>query len=168
MLKSRKITCPHCKAILEVTNPQEQEVREITCPNPACKTILRVDFYDGETILSENKKQKASLGFLVYNSQKLALHEGKNTIGRSDSKHTAEIGIVCADKSMSRLHSQIEAIKLESGKVKPVLSDLRGQEKIDKKPLKVNGEPLSVYDQIVLEDGDYILLGETVVRYRQK
>ena len=129
---------------------------------------MRVSFYDGETVLAENKSQKSSLGVLVYNSQKLTLHDGKNTIGRSDSKHTAEIGIVCTDKTMSRLHCQIEIIKLESGKVKPVLSDLRGREKIDKKPLKVNDEPLSVYDQIVLEDGDYVLMGETVVRYRQK
>lgn len=168
MLKSRKITCPHCKAMLEVTNPQEQEVREITCPNPACKAVLRVNFYDGETILAENKSQEQSAGLLVYNSQKHALREGKNTIGRSDSKHTADIGIECADKSMSRLHCQIEVMKLESGKVKPVLSDLREQNKIDQMPLKVNDEQLSVYDQVVLEDGDYILLGDTVVKYRQK
>jgi hypothetical protein len=154
--------------MLEVTNPQGQEVREFTCPNPDCKAILRVNFYDGETILAENKGQKSSLGLLVYNSQKHALHEGKNTIGRSDSKHTAEIGIESADKSMSRLHCQIEVFKLEKGKVKPVLSDLREQDKIYKKPLKVNNEPLSFYDQIVLEDGDYLLMGDTVVRFRQE
>lgn len=154
--------------MLEVTNPQGQEVREITCPNPACKAVLRVNFYDGETILAENKSQKQSAGLLVYNSQKHALREGKNTIGRSDSKHTADIGIECADKRMSRLHCQIEVVKLENGKVKPVLSDLRGRDKINQMPLKVNDEPLSVYDQVVLEDGDYILLGEAVVKYRQK
>ena len=154
--------------MLEVDNPQGLEIREITCPNPACKAVLRVNFYDGETILGESKSLKASLGMLVYNSQKHALQEGKNTIGRSDSKHTADIGIDTSDKSMSRLHCQVEVIRLESGKVKPVLSDLREEDKVGKKPLMVNDEPLSIHDQIVLEDGDYVRMGDTVVRYMQK
>lgn len=168
MLKSRKITCPHCKAMIEVTNPKGLDYREITCPNPACKATLHVRFYEGETILAENKEQKESLGAIEYNGRKMPLHEGKNSIGRKDSKNTADIGVETTDKSMSRQHCQIEVIRLKSGKVKPVISELREQEKMEKMPTMINGEPLKVGDRIVLDDGDSIKLGETVVRFRQK
>lgn len=168
MLKSRKITCPKCGAMIEVGNPNLVAVRDINCPNPNCKALLHVDFDNGETILTEKKDRKASLGILVFNSHKLALQEGKNTIGRKDSKHTASIGIETPDKAMSRLHCQVENIRIKSGKVKSVLSDLRESDKIGQKPIMVNDEPLSAFDQIVLDDGDYIKLGDTVVRYRQK
>ena len=168
MLKSRKITCPNCKAMIEVTNPKGLDYREITCPNPACKATLHVKFYEGETILAENKDLKESLGIIVYNGQKMPLREGKNSIGRKDSRNTADIGVETTDKSMSRLHCQIEVIRLKSGKVKPVISDLREQDKMEKMPTMVNDLPLKASDRIVLDDGDKIKLGETVVRFRQK
>ena len=168
MLKSRKITCPHCKAMIEVTNPKGLDYREITCPNPACKATLHVRFYEGETILAENRDLKVSLGAIEYNGLRMPLHEGKNSIGRKDSKNTADIGVETTDKSMSRQHCQIEVIRLKSGKVKPVISDLRGKDKMDKMPTMINGEPLKVCDRIVLDDGDKIQLGETVVKFWQK
>jgi len=168
MLKSRNITCPKCGAMIEVGNPNLVAVRDINCPNPKCKALLHVNFDEGETVLAEKKDRKASLGILVCNSQRIALQEGKSTIGRKDSKHTASIGIETTDKAMSRLHCQVENIRLKSGKVKTVLSDLRTSEKIEQKPVMVNDEPLSAFDQIVLDDGDYIKLGDTVLRYRQQ
>lgn len=168
MLKTRKITCPNCGAILDVKNPSNLVARDINCPNPACKALLHVSFDDGETILADKKEMKDIVGMIVYNSQKLPLQEGKNTIGRKDSKNTASIGIETSDKGMSRLHCQLDVIRLNNGKVKPVLSDLRDQEKIELKPIFINDEAMTSFDKIVLDDGDYIKLGNTVVRYRQK
>lgn len=168
MLKSRKITCPKCGAMIEVGNPNLVAVRDINCPNPNCKALLHVNFDDGETILADKKSRKDVAGMIVYNSQKLPLQEGKNTIGRKDSKNTASIGIETSDKAMSRLHCQIEVVKLKNGKVKPILNDLRDENKIGTKPIIINDESLTVFDKIVLDDGDYIKLGDTVVRYRQK
>lgn len=153
---------------MEVGNPNLVAVRDINCPNPACKALLHVSFDDGETILAEKKDRKDIVGMIVFNSQKLPLQKGKNTIGRMDSKNTASIGIETSDKGMSRLHCQLEVIRLSNGKVKPVLSDLRNQEKIEQKPIFINDEAMTSFDKIVLDDGDYIKLGDTVVRYRQK
>lgn len=168
MLKSRKISCPRCRAMMEVTNPNSLAVRDIICPNPNCKALLHVNFDDGETILADKKDRKESVGMIVFNSQELPLLEGINTIGRKDSKNTASIGVDASDKAMSRLHCQLEVIRLKDGKIKPVLRDLRDQEKIGQKPIFINDEAMTSFDKIVLDDGDYIKLGDTIVRYRQK
>lgn len=169
MLKSRKITCPKCGAMMEVGNPDLVAVRDINCPNPNCKALLHVNFDDGETVLAEKNDRKDVPGHLKYKGHApLQLKEGKNTIGRADSKHTADIGFDVDDKAMSRLHCQIEVVRLSSGKVKAIISDLRDEEKIKIKPTIVDDEPLCKMDCIVLDDGDYIKMGDTTIKYVQK
>ena len=169
MLKSRIITCPRCGAMMEVTNPNLQSVRDVNCPNPNCKVLLHVNFDDGETVLAEKKERKDVPGQLVYNNHSpLYLKEGKNTVGRADSKHTADLGLEVNDQAMSRLHCLIEVHKLSTGMYKAVISDLRDETKINKMCTEINGEPLMKEDKMVLDDGDSIKMGNTVIRYRQK
>ena len=169
MLKLRNITCPRCGAMLEVTNPNNLAVRDITCPNPKCKALLHVNFDDGETILVTKKNSKDKCGYIKHEGQNpLYLREGRFTIGRADRNNTANLGIETQDMSMSRLHCQLEVVKLKSGKVKVIISDLREQEKIEKKPVLVNEVRLSGFDKLVLDDGDRIKLGNTIVWYIQE
>ena len=85
MLKSRTITCPRCGAMMEVTNPNLQSVRDVNCPTPDCKVLLHVSFDDGETVLAEKKERKDVPGQVVYNNHSpLYLKEGKNDDGSQD------------------------------------------------------------------------------------
>lgn len=169
ILKSRKITCPNCKAVIEVGNPNLLSERDINCPNPACKALLHVRFNDGETILAERKKRGNILGQLQYKGQApFQLKEGINTIGRKDSKHSADFGIETDDVSMSRVHCQIEVVRLKDGTVKSIISDVRTDEKISGWATEINNEPLAYGDRIILDDSDLIKMGNTIVRYVQE
>lgn len=169
ILKSRNITCPHCTAMMEVTNPNLLSVRDVICPNPACKAVLHVRFDDGETILVEKKERKNVPGQLQCKGlAPLYLKEGTNSIGRADSRHTADLGFDVTDKAMSRLHCQIDVVRLSTGKLKATVCDMRDDEKIRIKPTIVDGEPLAKTDCIVLDDGDNIKMGNTVIKYVQE
>lgn len=167
-MEAKRIKCPNCHGVLEVTNPRNQTVLLITCPNPDCKAKIRVQFDTGETILAQSKKNEMVPGFLTYQGHTYKLMEGKNTIGRSSSKHEAQIEFTTDDKSMSRLHCQIEVVKLKSNRMKVIISDLRTKEKIVQRPLCVEEEPLAKEDRVVLADGDYILMGRQRIRFSQK
>ncbi len=41
-MQTKRIICPKCKAVLDVTNSKNEAVKQITCPS--CKTILQVKF----------------------------------------------------------------------------------------------------------------------------
>lgn len=167
-MEAKRIKCPNCHGMLEVTNPKNEAILLITCPNPNCKAKIRVQFDTCETIIEQSKKNEMVPGFLTYQGHKLELMEGKNTIGRSSSKHEAKIELDTDDKSMSRLHCQIEVVKLKSNRMKAIISDLRTPEKIVHRPLCVEDEPLAKEDRVVLTNGDVILLGKQKVHYYQK
>lgn len=167
-METKLIKCPNCHGMLEVTNPKGEEVLLITCPNPNCKAKMRVQFDTGKTILAQSKKNEMVPGFLAYQGHTYELMEGKNAIGRSSSKHEAQIELATDDKSMSRLHCQIEVVKLKSNRMKVIISDLRTPEKIAQMPLCVEDEPLAKEDRVVLADGDYILMGRQRIRFSQK
>lgn len=167
-MESKIIVCPNCRGKLEVTNPKEEPMLMITCPNPACGAKLRVRFDTGETIIAPKKKIATVPGYLSYRGTPFALQEGRNTVGRSSSKHEASIEIQTADRSVSRVHCLLDAVRTESGRMKVIISDLRTEEKIDKKPTLVADEQLAVGDRLVLEDGDTIQMGEQILTFHQK
>lgn len=140
----------------------------IKCPNPACGAKLRVRFDTGETVLAQKKLAATVPGYLVLSGQGYELKEGRNTIGRSNSNHEADIELATDDRSVSRLHCLIEAIRLKDGRVKVVISDLRTAEKMAEKPTLVYDEPLHPEDRIVLDDGDTIELGDQTLHFHQK
>lgn len=153
---------------MEVTNPKGEPILMIKCPNPECGAKLRVRFDTGETVIAQKKTAANVPGYLTWGGQSYELKEGRNSIGRSSSKHEADIEIPTDDRSVSRVHCMLEAVKLKSGRVKVVISDLRSLEKISQKPTLVYDEPLAQEDQLVLEDGDTIEIGGQVLRFHQK
>jgi hypothetical protein len=173
-MESKKITCPSCHGILEVTNPKGEPIQMIKCPNPACGARLRVRFDNGETILAPKKSVATVPGYLTWNGHTFELKEGRNTVGRNSSKHEADIELLTDDRSVSRLHCLLEAMRLKSGRVKVVISDLRAAEKISVKPTIVFDEgldfedPIAPEDILVLEDGDTIEIGDQRLYFHQK
>ncbi len=167
-MEIKKIVCPGCHGLLEVTNPKNEPVLMVKCPNPACGAKLRVRFDTGETVIAPKKDVATVPGYLTWNGQSYVLSEGRNTLGRSSSKHEASIEIDTIDKSVSRLHCLLEAVRLKTGRVKVVISDLRSAEKIVQKPTLVYDDPLTIDDQLVLEDNDTIVIGEQTLRFHQK
>ncbi len=168
MLEKRTVTCPRCGAIIEVTNPNLLPSKEINCPNPKCKAVLHIQFDNGETVFVDTNDKNKFPGFLKCEGYaRMCLKEGKNTVGRADKNKTADVGLKIQDMTMSRLHCIIEVVKLKNDKYKVIISDARSVEKIGVKPIFVNNEMLSSYDKILLEDGDNIKLGNTIVRYIQ-
>lgn len=167
-MESKTIVCPNCQGRLEVTNPRQEPVLMIKCPNPACGARLRVRFDTGETVLAQKKNVATVPGYLTWGGQIYELHEGRNTLGRSSSKHEANIEIDTEDKSVSRVHCLLEAMKLKSGRVKVVISDLRSAAKIALKPTLVYDEPLAAEDCLVLDDNDTIEIGGQTLRFHQK
>lgn len=167
-MESKKIVCPGCHGTLEVTNPKGEPVLMIKCPNPECGAKLRVRFDTGETIIAPKKTTANVPGYLTWGGQSYELKEGRNTVGRSSSKHEADVEIDTDDRSVSRVHCLLEAVKLKSGRVKVIISDLRKAEKIGQKPTLVYDEPLAQEDRLVLEDGDTIEMGDQTLRFHQK
>lgn len=167
-MESKKIVCPGCHGMLEVTNPRGEAVLMVKCPNPACGAKLRVRFDTGETVLATKKGAATVPGYLTWGGQAYELKEGRNSVGRGSSKHEADIEIPTDDRSMSRLHCLLDAKRLNCGRVKVIISDLRSADKIAQKPTLVYDEPLAQEDHLVLEDGDTIEIGGQVLRFHQK
>lgn len=167
-MESKKIVCPNCHGVLEVTNPKQEPSLMIKCPNPACGVKLRVRFDTGETVLAQKKSSATVPGYLTWQGRSYKLKEGRNTLGRSSSKHEAQIEIDTGDKSVSRLHCLIETVRTENNRVKVIISDLRSPEKIIQKPTIVYEDELAPEDRLVLEDGDTIHIGDQALRFHQE
>ena len=167
-MESKKIVCPGCHGTLEVTNPKGEAVLMVKCPNPACGAKLRVRFDTGETVLAPKRKAATVPGYLCWNGQHLNLQIGNNTLGRSSSKHEADLEMETNDRSVSRLHCLLEAVRTESGRVKVIVSELRSAEKQAQKPTLVNDEPMATEDRIVLDDGDTLQVGDQILTFSQK
>ena len=167
-MDSKIITCPNCRGKLEVTNPREDPMLLITCPNLACGAKLRVRFDTGETIIAPKKKMATVSGYLSYDGRYFPLQEGRNTVGRSSSKHEAQIELETTDRTMSRAQCLLEVVRTENGRVKVIISDMRSSDKISQKPTLVGDDPLEEGDRLVLEDGDTIQMGEQIIRFLQK
>ena len=167
-MERKIITCPNCRGRHEVTIPKEQRILMITCSNPSCGAKIRVRFDTGETIIAQKKNAATVPGYLSYGGNHYELHEGRNTVGRNNSKHEASIEFETADRSMSRVHSLLEVVRTKSGRVKVIVSDLRSVDKIALMPTLVDDDPLVDDDRLVLEDGDTIQMGEQIIRFLQK
>lgn len=164
-MEKKTIRCPRCHGILEVTNPKAEPVLLITCPNPQCGAKMRVTFATGDTILADTQPHEGVIGQLLFNGQHFPLSEGVNTVGRRSGNNNATIQLPTDDRSMSRLHVQIQVTRLKSGRVKAVLTDLRDREKVRLLPTRVDDEPLQPEDAFVLAQGDTLTLGHTTLKY---
>lgn len=167
-MESKKIVCPSCHGTLEVTNPKGETMLMVKCPNPACGAKLRVRFDTEDTVLAPKHRAATVPGHLCWNGQRLNLQLGRNTLGRNSSKHEADLEMETNDRSVSRLHCLLEAVRTKSGRVKVIVSELRSAEKLAQKPTFVNDEPMATEDRIVLDDGDTLQLGDQILTFSQK
>lgn len=120
------LRCPHCNVGLNVKEEKIPAGRE-TFNCPRCKQAIPVtvlkrnteqDFsVSSETVLLQPRKTTSGKLTVIssadHQEQVFPLSEGVFVIGRKSSKpSTATIGILTADKSMSREHIRIEVKKM--------------------------------------------------------
>lgn len=163
-MQKRIVPCPNCRTSVEVTNPESKELVVVPCPK--CGLKLGVKFDRSETVIVESKPKK-EIGYLMCSRDKYDLKLGSNTIGRKSTNSSATVQIATDDMSVSRVHAEIEVIKLENGNIKAILRDVRDVEKAKIKPMYFGDDRLSSEDRLDLENGDTFKIGELVVKYLQ-
>lgn len=190
-MQTKRIKCPNCQVILDVTNSKDEEVKHITCPN--CKAVLQVKFppqqapleahtyyaprkkpstdsgttqltgsSDGAThLVSLNDISKESNACLVFDEKSYPLEEGQNIVGRKATISQATIQIDTDDRYMSRQHCAITVTTLPDGTKKAVLSNFQNKNKTI-----VNGQEIETGDAIRLVDGNHITMGHTTIVFK--
>lgn len=114
----------------------------------------------GEETRFVGAKQMLKIGCLVDSyGHSYQLKLGINTIGRKANTSTASIQIDVTDRTMSRSHAIIE-VKNVGGQVLHILRN-----GANKNPSYLNGTLLESSDQLVLNNGNRIKLGETVLMF---
>ena len=187
MMQTKRIICPQCRAVLDVRNSKNEEVKQITCPS--CKTPLQVKFapqqapieaptfiapsqsaLDGETQLAGSGYAATQLGTspkskatakLLFHSVEYELEEGQNIIGRKGTTSKATIQIDTDDRYMSRQHCSITVKTLPDGVKKAVLSNYQ-----NKNLTSIDGQEIATDDEIRLTDGNSITMGHTTVTFK--
>ena len=188
-MQAKRIICPKCRAVLDVRNSKNEEVKLITCPG--CKTLLQVKFapqresieaptyiapspsksaIDGETQLARADYAATQLGRppksqtvakLLFDGISYELEEGQNIIGRKGTTSKATVQIATEDRYMSRQHCTINISVLPDGSKKAVLSNYQ-----NKNLTSVDGQEIETGDAIRLTDGNAITMGHTTVRFK--
>lgn len=167
MLDKVSFVCenPDCRQRQSVMNSRKVQSRTVNC----CKCgHPNVVFFDTDMTIIRNypQEQHISSWFLEHNGDRQPLNEGEQTLGRMSSSHEADLEIYTEeDKSVSRIHCLLKVVKLKSGREKVIISDIRGEEKIEKMATTVNGMPLANGDLIVLQDGDKVIMGKQTLTF---
>lgn len=164
-MQKKIVKCPNCGTSLEVTNPDSKDLVVARCPK--CELKLGVKFDKGETVIQESKPKK-EIGYLMWGRERYDLKLGINTVGRkSNTPPIATIQIPTDDRSVSRVHAEIEVIKLENGNIKAILHDARNEEKANKIPMLFCDERMYLEDRIDMENGDTFKIGSITIKYLQ-
>ena len=150
------VKCPHCHVGLKVDEGKiPLDITSFKCPK--CKQPIPV------SLLSMEKGSTASESETVLiQPLRIPLQEGVYIIGRKSKASTATIGIVTADKSMSREHIRIEVKKDAKGGYKHYLSDNNS-----KNHTLYNSNYLENGEIVVLNNNDEIIIGRTVLRFNE-
>ena len=163
-MQKRRLNCPKCGTPVEATNPESKDVVTVSCPK--CGLRIGFKFNRSETVIVESKPKK-DIGYLMYGKERYELKLGINTIGRKSAKSTATIQIATEDMSVSRVHAEIEVVKLDSGHIKAILRDARDVEKTNIKPMYFGDDRMYLENRLNLENGDTFKMGEIIVKYLQ-
>ncbi|WP_288427471.1 FHA domain-containing protein [uncultured Spirosoma sp.] len=186
-----RIVCgnPNCKAGLLIKNAAK--LTDVKCPrcghvNPLRQPVPPPPSFDsGDTTVLLGQRRSAPLttqaaqdrvGWLVVNdeqttTQTFTLQLGTNTVGRQSQQRPATHMIITHDEYMSRPHCTIDVRIGRSGQLEYILRDgalVSGNWKPSLNGTYLNGkEPrLSQYDQLFLDDGDTIQIGETKLVFK--
>lgn len=167
-MQKKKVKCPLCHQLIEVSNPDNAEQLVVVCPTPTCSARLRVTFATGQTVLTKSTGQETASGYLLFDGNRYSLKEGLNIIGREADSSDADVQLPTDKRYVSRKHIGIELVRLKKGTTKCIIRDLRDEEKIAQKATLVNGEKLELQDRIVLKHGDTIEVGELKIMFHTK
>lgn len=190
-MQTKRIKCPNCQVVLDVTNSKNEAVKQITCPK--CQAVLQVKFLlqqaplEAETFIAAPKKPtsdngatqlagcsngatqlitpkekpKESNARLVFEEKDYFLEEGQNIIGRKGNTSKADIQIATDDRYMSRQHCSITVITLPDGTKRAVLSNYQ-----NKNLTTIDGQEIETGDVIRLVNGNRITMGYTTVTFQ--
>lgn len=190
-MQTKRIKCPNCQVVLDVTNSKNESVKQITCPQ--CKFPLQVKFppqqapLEAETYYAPQKpvvdsgatqlagnsfgatqlvmpkeNKKESNARLVFEDRPYFLEEGQNIIGRKGNTSKATVQIATDDRYMSRQHCAIKVTTLPDGTKKAVLSNYQ-----NKNLTTIDGQEIETGDEIRLSNGNKITMGHTTVIFKQ-
>ena len=170
------VKCPHCKVGLRVDETKiPKGIVSFKCPK--CKKEIPLSYLDNkigqgvndETLVVSPKAKEAGIGYLTVfpapdtPQQEFQLNEGKLIVGRKAKVSTATICIQTEDKTMSRSHLLIEVKKDPKGNgYFHYLSDNNS-----KNHTLYNGKCIEEGDVVVLKDNDEIVLGRTIIRFKE-
>ena len=167
-----KIKCPYCSCILIVKHMPNIETKTIPCPT--CKKTSRFTEYklipppstnDDSTQIEDITKLETfgkGIGRLRQpgTGKEYSLKLGLNIIGRKAQTSNATLQIDTNDRTMSRSHLSIEVCKLTTGGYIHYLSNAQ-----NKNATYVNGQEVKNKDRIVLNGGEIIKMGDTIMKY---
>ena len=157
-MEELRIKCPACGVILDVKNSKNEAVKRIACPS--CKTTLDIAFH-------EETKVDFQIGSLFFGDARYELKEGTNVIGRKHPSSKADIQIATGDPLLQTEHACVNVIRLKNGDGKCVLNGLPSlYSSADGCCVSVAGLPLVEGDEVLLQSGDEIQLGETIIIYK--
>lgn len=106
---------------------------------------------------------QAKVGILVdANGVSYQLAVGFNTIGRKASTSPASVQIATADRTMSRNHAVIE-VRNAGGQLLHILKN-----GANKNPSYLNNALVAQGDQLILNNGDRLTMGKTVLTFKKQ
>lgn len=173
-MEKLRIMCPHCNKYSKLSNPGNflGKTMTLTCANPACKK--KFDHYfekkpkEDITYLSVKKADDIKMHLRVMDKDGglvkiLNLKPVNYLIGRMNGvENNCEV-IQLEDPYVSRRHCLLRCIHpLTQKNYRFVISDLNSTNKTF-----LNREELNPEEEIYLEDGDVINVGEIEIIYRE-
>lgn len=149
-MEELRIKCPSCGIILDVRNSKEEAVKRIVCPN--CKKHLAVTFHEPPT------PTRQPIAMLYFGDAAYQLKVGQQTIGRKDPLSEADIQIATGDISLHLVHVQLKVAVRNDGNYKYIVSPCGHEASV-----LVNNLPLEEDDEVMLNMGDELRLGDTTL-----
>lgn len=149
-MEELRIKCPSCGIILDVRNSKEEAVKRIVCPN--CQKHLAVTFHESPAPV------RPSIAALYFGDAVYQLKEGLQTIGRKDPLSEADIQVATGDASLLLVHAQLKVVARDDGNYKYIVMPCGHEASV-----LVNSLPLEEGDEVMLNIGDELCLGDTVL-----
>lgn len=178
-----KIKCPTCGKVLRLAECPNINALLFTCPvchdrhmvgncqryvQPPAFTTAEETRYGGmdhQCVGEETQVgslQEIKVGTLVdQTGRTYQLVLGLNTIGRQAPSSTATVQIVTADRTMSRRHAVID-VRNAGGQILHIFKN-----DANKNPSYVNDTLVECSDQMVLNDGNRLKLGGTILTFKK-
>lgn len=166
IVKTLRKNCPHCGQTIQLNNPKGVAAVIIKCPQ--CQKEMSISFMQSteecsqeNTVLGANV-YKEFTGHLLCDGKTYALPYGEHIVGRKSSMSIG-IPLETSDPYMSRQHAYIKVTRLLDGRV---ITTLRPA--FNKNKILINGLSIEGDDEVTLLDNSKIMMGKTIVVFRNK